>query len=363
MEAATKTNRQVTNHELHEAEQGLIRLLHAKHSPREWIERHVPEVMAQARTDFAARLAAGREDDTVNLLVVIAYRHAMKVLRANKARPRTTSIETVFHLADESTPTPEQEAVDHDRQARLVKAMGRLPERDRTLLALVYFEEMSVREAGRRLGWGKSSADRHHQAALDRLRALVGERSLLGVEIGVPAFVAARQGFSPRAVLMWLEGAAETIREVAALGGGRFGPLAETGNAAAISGAGRTAAGVCGAAVVACLAAATGVVGPGVGALSPGAGSGEEKSAPAMRAREVAAPLGADARPPVPGPQTPSPEGSSRAKEPATEGAHVAALARHKRQAARSTSAAPPATVKQTVDEFGVEGGEAESGG
>ncbi|HXR59981.1 MAG TPA: hypothetical protein VN732_01515 [Solirubrobacterales bacterium] len=56
-------------------------LLHAKRFPREWIERHVPDVMAQARSDFAVRLAAGKEDDTVNLLVVIAYRRAVKSRR------------------------------------------------------------------------------------------------------------------------------------------------------------------------------------------------------------------------------------------------------------------------------------------
>jgi len=191
MEAATTRRREVSDEELREAEKGLVRLLHKKRFPREWIERNVPDVMAQARTDFAARLAAGKEDDTVNLLVVIGYRRAVKVLDAQLSGPSTTSIETVFHLADESTPSPEEEAIDHDRQDRVVKAMAHLPERERKLMAFVYFDGRSVRDAGRRLGWGKSSADRHHQAALEKLHELL-DRSLLSPEIPIPAYIAAR---------------------------------------------------------------------------------------------------------------------------------------------------------------------------
>ena len=129
--------------------------------------------MAQARSDFAARLAQGKRDDTINLLVVIGYRRALKILTSEKSRPPIASLETVFHLADDSTATPEEVAIDHDTQARVAKAVGHLPERERELINLVYFEEMSTRAAGRQLGWGKSAADRHHHAASKRLRAML----------------------------------------------------------------------------------------------------------------------------------------------------------------------------------------------
>jgi RNA polymerase sigma factor FliA len=96
----------------------------------------------------------------------------MKMLQAQLAKP-TTSIETIFHLADDSTPSPEEEAIQHELQERVRKAMGQLPERERELLALHYFDSASIREAGRRVGWGKSAADRHHRAGLERLRALL----------------------------------------------------------------------------------------------------------------------------------------------------------------------------------------------
>ena len=101
MEMLSSGAEKVTDRQLAEAEQGLVRLLHKKRFPREWIERNVPEVMAQARADFAVRLAAGKDDETVGLLVVIGYRRALKVLNAQKNGPPTTSIETVFHLVED----------------------------------------------------------------------------------------------------------------------------------------------------------------------------------------------------------------------------------------------------------------------
>jgi RNA polymerase sigma factor (sigma-70 family) len=357
MEAATKER--VTTRQLKEAERGLIRLLHAKRFPREWIERHAPDVMAQARLDFAARLAAGREDDTINLLVVIAYRRAMKVLTVERARPANTSIDGVFHLADESTPSPEDEAIDQDRQERVVKAMAVLPDRDRKLLALVYFEGMSVREAGRRLGWGKSSADRHHQAALDRLKALL-DRSLLSPEIAIPAYIATRSASPPNAVLIWFEGAAETTRNGLLAISGRLSPVGEAGSAAAVSGAGRTAAGVCGAAVVACLTgAATGVVGPGIGGLATHDHNAHvRQAAEPSRHEAVARPI----TPPEPTLDPAAPgeplggSGPAAHQSRTRHGAMSPAASKPLGHAKIPESRPAPAAAQPTVDEFGIEG-------
>lgn len=345
----------VSERQLLEAERGLIRLLHAKRFPRDWIERHAPEAMARARTDLAARIAAGKEnDDVVNLLVVIAYRRALKVLRSEKSAP-TTSIETVFHLADEATPTPEQEAIERDRQERVVKALSHLPERERALLALVYFEGMSIRAAGRRLGWGKSAVDRHHRAALDRLHAML-DRSLLAPEIAVPAFIASRHGSAPRAVGIWVQGAAETIRDAVLLGGGRAAPLADTGASVALSGAGRAAAGVCGAAVAVCLAgAASGVVGPGVAAL------GVEDSRPSEALPSQAAPpapqlLEEKAAPSATGGQPPRGGGDRQRVAPRRTGDEPRRARRASGEPA-TAAGAPAAAGRQTASEFAVEGG------
>ena len=373
MESATTRRREVTDEELREAEKGLVRLLHKKRFPREWIERNVPDVMAMARTDFAARLAAGKEDETVNLLVVIGYRRAVKVLDAQLSGPSTTSLDSVFQLADESTPTPEEEAIDHDRQERVVKAMAHLPERERKLMAFVYFDGKSIRDAGRRLGWGKSSADRHHQAALEKLHELL-DRSLLSPEIPIPAYIVARhwQNSPLRAAERWVQGAGETVADGLMLGSGRVGQAAEGASAAATSGAGRTAAGVCGAAIAVCLTgAATGVVGPGVGAV----GLGQEAPGPAPKhraaSREAAAEVQSGTTPILPDrAATAEPDTAARsiARQPGAGGGSPTVTAGREPEARerRSGSApsAPAATPKEVVNEFGVEGGgESESSG
>ena len=66
--------------------------------------------------------------------------------------------------------------------------MQHLPSKEAQLLALIYYEDCSIREAGRQLGWRKSAADRHHAAAMAKMLALIGDPKLLsGAMIGPAA--------------------------------------------------------------------------------------------------------------------------------------------------------------------------------
>jgi len=367
MEVTSAKKDAVTEDQLREAERGFTRLLFSKRFPRGWIEENAADLLAQAQAEFSERLVAGREDETVGLLIVIAYRRAQNLLDAQRRKPPVASIDAVIHLADESTPTPEQEALDHDRQERIVRAMSHLPDKDCKLLALVYFDGLSIREAGRRLGWRKSAADRHHQAALDRLRPLLGDRAFLSPEIAVPAFAAAasRQGWIHSRLRP--EGVVDWVREGVALGAqrlndlwSRVSPFAEPSNAAAVSGAGRAAVGACGAAVAVCgLAAATGVVGPGI--VGSNSYSTRPPEPPAPKAREASAPAF------VPPPPSATGSAASAGSEgKAGSGSSVAGEpAKVKRATTKSeggqSAKASKATTKQTVNEFGVERGSAES--
>jgi hypothetical protein len=61
MDAPAPAAGQITDQQLREAREGLIRLLHTKRFPREWIEQHVPDAMGQAQMDLSARLPPGRK--------------------------------------------------------------------------------------------------------------------------------------------------------------------------------------------------------------------------------------------------------------------------------------------------------------
>jgi RNA polymerase sigma factor FliA len=57
-----------------------------------------------------------------------------------------------------------------ERTALLEKGIGELPERDRQILALYHFKEMTMKQIGDRLGIGESRVSQIHTAALVRLR-------------------------------------------------------------------------------------------------------------------------------------------------------------------------------------------------
>lgn len=91
------------------------------------------------------------------------------------------ALHTAFLLASEATGDWGYAAGDHERQlgqrtlrARLVAALQRLPERQRSLILGVYWEGRSFSDAGRQVGLSAAQASRVHQAALHRLRAALG---------------------------------------------------------------------------------------------------------------------------------------------------------------------------------------------
>jgi RNA polymerase sigma factor (sigma-70 family) len=271
----------VTPAELREAERGFKLMLARKFSAA-WIAENAKDLLAQANIEYAEWLEANPPArNPVGWLLTCAYRRALNLFDTQSRKPRPASLEAVFHLADESTPTPEQQALDNDRQRQLREALGHLPEKERKLLALIYFEDYSIRAAGRKLGWQKSAADRHHSAAMKRMLALVGDRSLLSPAILGPAAWAVARGEGHRPWSAPLEATASLARESMAAGAEalavgahrlaevwrRLAPFSEPANAAAASGAGR-AAGYCAAAgAVVCGLAATGAIGPGLSAV------------------------------------------------------------------------------------------------
>lgn len=338
----------VSDAELREASRGFTLMLRRKRFSSEWIEANAADLLAQAQNEYAARLAKGEPArNPVGWLITCAWRRAQNLLDSERRKPRPFSLDMAFHHVDESIPTPEEVVLDADRQERLRKALRHLPEKECRLIALVYFEDHTIREAGRKLGWQKSAADRHHRAAMERLHALVGDRSLLSpASLGLGAWVVAategrRPGIAGAGVLE--EGVAVLSHRLTELWR-RVSPLAEPGNVATSGGAAR-AAGYCGAAGVAVVCGlATGVVGPQVRADVP--------KPPPSRAIERSAPA------PVTSPQPkaiPRETASSREAEGRTIKTRSSEQQRDADKRTR-TAQAPQASTRQTITEFGVEG-------
>jgi RNA polymerase sigma factor (sigma-70 family) len=333
--------------------------------PRVWIAEHLREVLGQAHVEYQEWLETNPPArNPVGWLCTCAYRRAQNLRDSERRRPHVAPLDTVFHVADEKTPTPEQEAIDRDRQERLREALSHLPDREVKLLALVYFEDHSIREAGRKLGWQKSAADRHHKAALEKLRALVGDdRSLFSpAPLGLAAYLACRGDRVSRLVDAAPTPARELMAigtEVASAGARRLGdlaravsPFSEAGTAAASGGVGRVV-GACGAGIVAlvCVGAAS-VVAPGLDGShrSHRPASPHQTKGPIPESTTVAPAVT------TPGLTTlalPTPQPVERAAP-----SRVTAAQRPQAEKKRSQpDRAPQATPQQTQSEFGIESG------
>ncbi|HEY8083332.1 MAG TPA: sigma-70 family RNA polymerase sigma factor [Solirubrobacterales bacterium] len=343
---AANAKQGVTGAQMREAERGLKLMLRAKF-PRVWINEHAAEVLGQANVEYQEWL----EDNPparnpVGWLLTCAYRRALNLRDSESRKPTPASLDSVFHVADEATPTPEQQALDHDRQNRLREALSHLPDKEVKLLSLVYFEDNSIREAGRKLGWQKSAADRHHGTALEKLRALVGDdRSLFSpATLGLAAYLASRGRVS-----RFIDAVRRSVVELART----LSPFSDAGTAAANSGVGR-AVGVCGAGIVAavCVGAAT-IVAPGLN------GAPHAKPSPA---RQIKGPIrqGATAPTGALAPELPTLP-SSKTTEVAGPSKPTRAEQQRSSQKQAKASRTPRATHKQVEENFGLDSGSGSS--
>jgi RNA polymerase sigma factor for flagellar operon FliA len=86
-----------------------------------------------------------------------------------------TSLEAAASVADTTFAAPDA-GVDTGRLgARVREAITKLPEKERRLLELYYFEDKTLEEAGGALGLSKSWACRLHARAVDLLRAAMAD--------------------------------------------------------------------------------------------------------------------------------------------------------------------------------------------
>ena len=76
----------------------------------------------------------------------------------------------------EAIPAPEKESpfqqcLDGELRTRLIQALMTLPERERQVLTLYYYEELTMKEVGEVLGVGESRVSQIHSLAMSRLRS------------------------------------------------------------------------------------------------------------------------------------------------------------------------------------------------
>lgn len=359
--------------QLEAAERGFRQLLRRKRFSPAFLDRHAADLLARARLEYSRHVAEGGEvRNPAGWIIHCAWRRTQNLLEQEGRAPRVLSIDNGATFANESA-TPEEEVLSADRYRQLQAALDQLPGEERKVIALTYFEGMSVREVGRVLKWDKCKADRRHRAALERLQELLGVEDIdsLQIEIGIVAWASiATKGTAdsrlPTDVGVALDGLTGGI--ASALTRGQdvarrllTGGAAEPSVAPAVGGAAR-AAGACGAAAVACVA--SGLVGPGVGGVDvvasqkPGKPTVERRAAEPKPVPDVAA-SPETAVPAIPAADA---EASARRARSSKQKASKAKASKQPQRASTTTSTAPsaPSQVAEEFDPF-AGGGETSS--
>ncbi|HVZ16287.1 MAG TPA: FliA/WhiG family RNA polymerase sigma factor [Terriglobales bacterium] len=72
---------------------------------------------------------------------------------------------------------PFRECLDNELKSLLIKALAELPEREKQVLALYYYEELTMKEVGAVLGVGESRVSQIHSLAITRLRSRMQQTS------------------------------------------------------------------------------------------------------------------------------------------------------------------------------------------
>lgn len=340
--------------ELEAARRGFECLLRRKRFSRAFVDRHGADLLAKARLEYAQHVADGGEvRNPAGWIIHCAWRRTQNLLEQEGRAPRVLSIDNGGAFANESA-TPEEEVLSADRYRQLQGAIEQLPIEERKVIALTYFEGMSVREVGRVLKWDKCKADRRHRAALERLQELLGVEDIdaLQIEIGIVAWAllgttAGARTRLPAGVEAMLDGIALVAARGQELARRLLtGGVAEPGIGPAVGGAARTA-GVCGAAAVACVA--TGLVGPGVGSVDVLADQQQrkpaaERPAPPATVEETASSTT------IPPPAPPPTESSARVA--GGDAKRNASTSKASRQRTGSSGSAASATPQQVAEEF-----------
>jgi len=81
------------------------------------------------------------------------------------------------YLPDDSEETPLFLCLRSEMKHLLARAIAELPEKERQVLALYYYEELTMKEVGVILGVGESRVSQIHSMAVIRLRARLAELS------------------------------------------------------------------------------------------------------------------------------------------------------------------------------------------
>jgi len=133
-----------------------------------------PGAVVPARPRVSVQIEAANDNGRAEAPSAGAMEH-IAWLFADSATVQITSLDEVGSLPDESALHPDEEIERHRVAERVSAALSGLPETERRVVELHYYEELSFAEIGARLGICKPWAFRLHNRALKQLKEKLAE--------------------------------------------------------------------------------------------------------------------------------------------------------------------------------------------
>jgi RNA polymerase sigma factor for flagellar operon FliA len=169
-------------------------------SPREL--RRKGRAMADAAQGLQTRLGRPAQDAEIAAEMGLSLLHlqqlagqlkGLEVTALNAERGEDGGEEELAFVPAKESDNPLFRCLEGEARRRLVDAIDALGERERTIMTLYYFEEMTMREIGVMLGVVESRVSQIHHQALGRLRHLLADLRGRGSSQGTQANLRARR--------------------------------------------------------------------------------------------------------------------------------------------------------------------------
>lgn len=139
-------------------------------------EAHNKLRLELGRTPTEPELAAELGMDLRGLQLLLGEIDGLEIGSLRVASPRDGKEEDLCeYLPDDPEETPLLLCLRSEMKELLTRAIAELPEKERQVLSLYYFDELTMKEVGAVLGVGESRVSQIHSMAVVRLRARMSE--------------------------------------------------------------------------------------------------------------------------------------------------------------------------------------------
>jgi len=140
-----------------------------------WNEMEAEDVLQTVYTKVISGRAryAGRSVFRTWLFGVIRLTALEEGRRVRVHREKTEELAGEPVALGQAPPAPDESVEAGERARRLQEALGQLPRRQHEVLNLVFYQDLTVREAAEVMGVSIGSARVHYHRGKDRLRALL----------------------------------------------------------------------------------------------------------------------------------------------------------------------------------------------